>query len=142
MDSWYTLPRDIQLAWAAGYLDGESYLSIPSLTIQVDSVDPTSIERLFVLFGGTVVFYKQRSDRTSPIWRWRIYGKAAEEVGRDLLPLLCVKRDEMECLISRRYYPETTYMGQLLEDRMETVKQRKRQWRNGSLDASWSTETS
>lgn len=89
------------LAWAAGILDGEGSFGIYKadkgksyqLTLAVASVDDKMCPKLHDMFGG----HFRVSKRGAAIWR--VIGRSAAEVIRQVLPYLVVKRDQAEvCL--------------------------------------------
>jgi hypothetical protein len=102
--------REQQLAWAAGFLDGEGHFGVnyvhrntrktpyPTPIIQaVQSNDRmTPLFRLKDLFDGDV----SRSPSRPRDWTWRLAGgKRLREALPQLLPFLCVKAMEAGALL-------------------------------------------
>lgn len=104
--------NELDLAWAAGFFDGEGCISAPvrvrvrnrrdySLSLYVGQVDPRPLMRLRSYFGGEVV------PRTSwgkgrPIFMWRVSGTTAEATLRLLLPYLMVKEEQARLALELR----------------------------------------
>jgi len=73
--------RDIDAAWAAGYIDGDGCICLYSndrrhkkLTISVDSTDTELIDEMLRLAGGTVVRKKRSKEHHRQAYTWRLYG--------------------------------------------------------------------
>lgn len=92
-------------AWAAGFIDGEGYIGHRKLSrngisweyvaIRVTQTMEEPLERLKMLYGGTIHQRKHRSDR-KPIWEWSLLGqKEVANAIKLLLPYSVVKRDKM-----------------------------------------------
>ena len=104
--------NETDLAWAAGFVDGEGSIATPvrtrvrnrrdySLALYVGQVDPRPLLRLRSYFGGEV------RPRTSwgtgrPIFMWRISGTKAETALRALLPYLMVKAEQARLALELR----------------------------------------
>jgi hypothetical protein len=85
--------RHRDLAWAAGFLEGEgNFASTSSHSQQVTAVQVNRepAERMLALFGGTLYLRPQRGRRDA--WRWTVCGSRARGVMLTLYPLLSVKR--------------------------------------------------
>jgi hypothetical protein len=90
--------RTIDLAWCAGFLEGEGSFVINKTTIGVTcaQVQREPLERLQKLLGGTI--YSRRHKRTDkPNWTpeffvWCIYGKNAAAIMMTLLAFMSPKR--------------------------------------------------
>jgi len=95
--------RQEDLIWAAGFIDGESCISIQRqerydsvyfyMSMKVFQNDPRPLVDLTELFGGTIA---QEGNGQS----WRLGGPAAAEALKELLPYLRVKREQAEVAIS------------------------------------------
>lgn len=73
--------RDIDAAWAAGYIDGDGCICLYSnerryrkLTVSVDSTDIELIDEMIRLAGGTVVKKKRAKKHHRQAYTWRLYG--------------------------------------------------------------------
>lgn len=100
--------RPVDLAWAAGFLDGEGSVRIRrtwskstarrvySVSLSAVQVEREPLERLVTLFKGTINPKQQvniRRANSSPYWAWMITGQRAVESLKGMLPYLTVKRD-------------------------------------------------
>ena len=103
------IDRALQLAWAAGFTDGEGFIGLTRIydkvrkyhgyRIQVDvsQVHEAPIRHLADLFGvGKVSF---RLNKRRGCWNWRIMGTAAIPVLQELLPYLRVKDQQARLVI-------------------------------------------
>lgn len=99
------------LAWAAGFFDGEGCISVVRCThkgvareqvqvlLDVAQVNPTPLERLVALFGGRIRVSPNGQDGAWRIHAWRIYGRKAGVILQQVLPYLIGKRRQAElCL--------------------------------------------
>jgi hypothetical protein len=93
----------IDLAYAAGIIDGEGCISICQranrltyrATVVVQMCDPQAIEFLHKTFGGSLNFQRvQRQPNHRPCHAWGVAAKEASYVCRLLLPFLRVKRQQ------------------------------------------------
>jgi hypothetical protein len=98
--------RDIQVAWAAGFLDGEGYFGAsrrddsykPEVTAAQVRREP--LERLVDLFGGHICEVKSRREGQRRYWRWSVGGaRAVREVLAEVGPHLTTKEREAELLL-------------------------------------------
>lgn len=144
--------NETDLAWAAGFVDGEGCISVPvrtrvrnrrdySLALYVGQVDPRPLARLKSYFGGTVV---QRTSwgRGRPIFMWRITGTTAEKALRTLLPYLMVKAEQARLAIELRERIERyVIVGRKVDDEETTARMalvdaiKASKWRSHSLTA-------
>lgn len=100
--------RDTDLAWAAGFIDGEGCILINrrtrvqdrihpehALTLEVGQLDPLPLNKLQVLFGGTV---RRRPDKRTKraSYVWVVRSRMAYEALVKLLPFLTNKRHQAE----------------------------------------------
>jgi hypothetical protein len=82
--------KDTDLAWAAGFIEGEGCLAIerpPRCTAQVtvSQLDKAPLVKLQNLFGGQLRFdSKKEGGTTNPRWVWRV----STVFCREVLPLL------------------------------------------------------
>ena len=85
-----------ELAWAAGFLDGEGNFSCDlrsnkaKMTIQAAQVEPQPLERLKAVLGGNVTgpYGPYVKPNRKPWYMWRMYTNQAEEACLRLLPYL------------------------------------------------------
>lgn len=97
---------DLQLAWCAGFVDGEGCISLGkqgSIQITVGQQVEPPLLILRGLFGGSV---QQRATAgalsAAPFFIWRVARRKAERALRALLPYLVVKRAAAEIAIASR----------------------------------------
>lgn len=88
------------LAWAAGFFDGEGCISIQRsgslphhLYLSVSQVDPRPLARLMSAFGGTVRRVKPRNNQR-PYSTWQITGRKAADALANIYEFLRSKREQ------------------------------------------------
>ena len=98
-----TIPEPLELAWVAGFIDGEGFVGMHRCThegnkrdyfqllLDVAQARPEPIERLQQYFGGKVTF---RRNAGNGAYYWRLYGDRAARTLQQLLPYLLVKRQQ------------------------------------------------
>lgn len=103
------IDRALQLAWAAGFIDGEGFIGLTRVwdkvrnyhmyRIQVDAsqIHEAPIRHLAALFGVGKVAFRKNAKRG--VWNWRIMGTAAVPVLQELLPYLRVKDQQARLVI-------------------------------------------
>ncbi len=94
------------LAWAAGFIDGEGCISISGsvhpgkvspyhqLRLGVVNTDKTAIEELKRIFSLGSISRKERKGHYKPIYRWNVADYNAAKVLTGILPYLRVKKAE------------------------------------------------
>ena len=98
---------DTDVAWAAGFFDGEGSVtgriaswqgrSNLDLRLQVGQVKPEPLEKFLALFGGHLYLQKAQHKGWSDIYRWWVGGSArVQPVLVSMLPYLTVKRPQAE----------------------------------------------
>lgn len=103
------MSRSHELAWAAGFIDGEGFVTIGKrnqkatnsdkvyvghyLRLGVNHVDPKPINELYRLFGGSVQYDPNVKGNRKPRYRWITNTNKAKEVLVQLLPYLINKHD-------------------------------------------------
>jgi hypothetical protein len=88
-------PTSKQLAWAAGFLEGEgSFKKGNGRTedVECSQVQREPLERLQSYFGGSIGFYKQPNPKHSPFYKWHVSGSRARGVMLTTFALLSPKR--------------------------------------------------
>ena len=105
------LVGEMELAWAAGFFDGEGWTGTyqaegkqsVDLRMHVTQTDKDVLERFRVAVGcGMVEPLKRRKNRKQA-WRWRVRGQEVVDVAAKLHDLLCQpKQDQMVTAIGRR----------------------------------------
>ena len=102
-----------QLAWAAGFIEGEGCIRLYvhtrggawKLRVTVGSTNVLQVKQLHEYFGGS--FYPRKSTfgkHTKPQWCWEVSTRSAEEVLRAIEPYIVGKKEEVRLgLLSRQY---------------------------------------
>lgn len=114
------------LAWAAGFFDGEGCISIRqcarrsaqyrtltshdqfSLRIAVANRNPAPLDRFIALFGGVVSVRPHQSPTRGIAYALELYGAHAEAILRRLLPYLVVKAELAAVALAFREYQTST----------------------------------
>ena len=113
--------REVAVAWAAGFIDGEGYIGIylpatgrngeryPQPQIQAYNNDVEPLEDLKELFGGGVWLKAPagsegiRGMRHTDYYRWGINAHSAGKAAKELYPYLHGKRKESALEIIKLY---------------------------------------
>lgn len=119
------MPTEIEIAWAAGFLDGEgcfsAYFKKPnkpghnspmSLWVVAAQVVEEPIDKLHEMFGGYKTFHVRPQANWRDIWQWKITS-AVHLIPflETVIPYLIVKRPEAEKMLeiaSRMYQAGST----------------------------------
>jgi len=96
--------RHTDRAWAAGFIDGEGYISVhvrqkhKCLTVEVSvgNTNHQSITHLQELFGGHIQHFNGRKKEWSENWRWTAPANVARIVLKSTIPYMQVKRKQAE----------------------------------------------
>ncbi len=87
-------PTEVDVAWAAGFLEGEGsfreYRGTQEVTASQVEIEP--LEKLQKMFGGSIRLYKKEVGR--PIHRWSVTGQLARDAMIVLYPFLYSKRQK------------------------------------------------
>ena len=106
------LPTSEQLAYAAGFFDGEGTIRIQThsrrcrtmmLSVAACQVTEYPLDRFVQWFGGTVKlrWLKYRGGRR-PLYTWQVSSMQAEQFLRQVLPYLVAKQTEAELALQFR----------------------------------------
>ena len=75
-----------QVAWAAGFFDGEGYVSIASrmdhsqyIKVGINHVDPRPLQKFQQLFGGKLNYSSKVRGNRKPRWSWVLSCNQAKE---------------------------------------------------------------
>lgn len=80
-------PTKADLAWAAGFIQGEGHIQLkPVFHLVVSQVELWPIEKLQTLFGGSVGKQAMSSLSTKSLHRWLVCGARGKGVIMTLLP--------------------------------------------------------
>ena len=129
--------NDTEVAWAAGFIDGEGTLSIGKGPprgkyiqyvpyVWANQSKSLPIEYLQVLFDGRI---RHRADGA---WQWEVEGERAASVCKLILPYLRVKHVQAELVIAFQetignhgpVSPEVLYLRQVIFNEMKKVNGR------------------
>lgn len=93
------MPSEIELAWAAGIVDGEGCVSVVRvpyghrLQLDVGNTSLAMVTRLHEIIPGRVYPpYADSIGKAKPRYQYRANGKKAEDALRAILPYLVVKK--------------------------------------------------
>lgn len=114
-------PRQVELAWAAGILDGEGCIHFsvfqppnrPSakyrVIVTIQMVHLPTLEKIQEMLGGTVrpIDRKANKGNRRDIWRWTVTCREAGEVLTLLLPYLVTKQPEAQIALEYFANPRT-----------------------------------
>ena len=109
----YTAPmeRTLQIAWAAGFLDGEGCFSLSkangkgchettkNAVLHASQVRTAPLERLAGLFGGTVRPFRVTS-AGNLAYQWCLTGSQLVPILEELIPHLVVKQGEAKAVLA------------------------------------------
>jgi len=103
------MSRSHELAWAAGFIDGEGFITIGKrnqkkkdgsgvyvghyLRVGVNHVDPKPINELYRIFGGSIQYDPNVKGNRKPRYRWIMNTSGARDVLIQLKPYLINKSD-------------------------------------------------
>jgi len=98
----------IDLAYAAGFFDGEGSIGIyrtNQTQIQISNTCRAALEEFVKLFGGHVgKVPAKHMEAKNPKWRpayyWRLYGRNASKALQEMLPYLKEKKPQAELFLT------------------------------------------
>lgn len=96
------VPTDTDLAWAAGFIDGEGHIGInmagdsTQMAVSVSNTDLRSIKRFAELFGGKLHYTTPGTGGKRPVHYWRAAGHGAAGVLRQVYPYLVIKKEQAD----------------------------------------------
>jgi hypothetical protein len=120
-------PTKAELAYLAGYIDGEGcfFAGIYSNGVQrklsITNTYPDTLRRLVELFGGR---YRKRKTRESARQQWEfvVGGRAADRCAKKLLPFLQEKRKQAELFIELGRWPQKSATCSALVAQLKALK--------------------
>ena len=116
---------DKELAYTAGFFDGEGCIQISSrgnLAVTVDNADIEPLQFFMDVFGGSITVSKCATKERKKIYRWSIIEEEAPEFLRTILPYLICKKAEATLGIEFEFAEEPRRLDIYLELRL--LKQR------------------
>ena len=103
------MARDVELAWVAGFFDGEGNIRIhkgisdktminPSyrLVVQISNTDYEVMVYLQETFGGTIRKCVKAKPHHKQCWQWSIHTRQAMSFVEQIYPYLRVKKERAE----------------------------------------------
>lgn len=112
----HTEYNETDLAYAAGYLDGEGCFQWNGNTVSVtvDNTYPNTLMWLKKMFGGSVGRLNRKDENCRTTYRYRIFGFGAASLSQKVLPYLQEKAEQAKILIKiRSTAPHTELRKQL-----------------------------
>lgn len=102
--------RKVDLAWAAGFLDGEGSLLIQNakrngvryywIMVSAPQVSPEPLIKLQMMFGGAIHHRRSRPEKWADFYEWHIGNRQAASMLRRVLPYLLVKCGQADLLLA------------------------------------------
>ena len=115
--------RRIDLAYAAGLVDGEGCFEFHSTThIKVESTSRLVIEKMRDTFGGSCAVSSRRTALNRVVFLWNAYGSLADSVSKELAEFLIEKQVQAILLSRIRKYPPGSAMRKSLQSRLKALK--------------------
>lgn len=89
----------VDLAWCAGFIDGEGCITCTSsgVVVKVSHTHLPSLQFLQKMFGGSV---KERSGKNKKAWVWYVCGDTAKECLKTIRPYLREKLPQADVAIN------------------------------------------
>lgn len=101
--------NELEIAWAAGFFDGEGCVKAYqepeghfNLRLTVAGTDVRPLMRLQANFGGGVVRESRQTSSRNAIWGWSIHGAESERFAKLILDHTSVKYEQLELFIEFR----------------------------------------
>lgn len=105
------VPTALDLAYMAGFIDGEGSIQISrgrwqkaargyTLHLSAKQIDPAPLRQLAASFGGRVIYVLPTQPNRQPHFRWGVTNRAALAALVALFPYLVVKRAQAELAIA------------------------------------------
>ena len=87
-------PTDVDIAWAAGFLEGEGHFDLGNQSKRASATQVTQepLIRLQDLFGGSLRLHKKTNLNHNDCWYWVTCGKRAVCVMEAVYPLMSARR--------------------------------------------------
>jgi hypothetical protein len=115
----HTEYSETDLAYAAGYLDGEGCFQWNghTVSVQVDNTYPHTLMWLKRMFGGSVCRLNRKDEKCRTTYRYRIFGFGAASLCEKVIPYLQEKVEQAKILIKiRSTSPHTELRKQLTSE--------------------------
>ena len=122
------MQTDTQLAWLAGFIDGEGCVRISrdrtrhdnlsyTLSIQISQKDPAILREIQANWGGSL--YHKQPERNGGVYNLQIKSRQGAVLLEALLPYLRVKRTQAELALGFQARRLTKSLGRVRADRTQ-----------------------
>lgn len=93
---------DIDLAWTAGFMDGESSLTFRCGTavVRISNCHLPTLQKLCRWFGGSIAVMFRGTKERRPAFGWAVSGPRARRLLIRTLPFLDEKRPQAEAILA------------------------------------------
>ena len=113
--------KDTELAYLAGFIDGEGTIGIVSVAshkryvvqIAACNCNPIPIELLENNFGGKVRLRKWKNENWKPCYEWKLTARKAVAVIKSILPYLLIKGRQAEIAIEAQAFKDLHNAAQI-----------------------------
>lgn len=118
-------PTQYDLAYLAGYLDGEGCFLFQERTavVTISNTYPHVLHWIKSMFHGTISLKHSMNGRTRAAYSWRVYGSNAERICKMVMPYLKEKKRQAELVLQAR---EASANSESRKAAMEELKRLKR----------------
>lgn len=121
------------LAWAAGFIDGDGVISVYqrtdrnrgfSVVVRAMNTNRLALEKLHSMFGGTIHVMTKANNTHGwkPSFYWAASDRTAEVAIRGLLPFLLLKRPQAELALEARSFVDPVGRGKRNESQLQSLK--------------------
>lgn len=117
-------PTPYDLAYLAGYLDGEGCFMFQerTATVSVSTTYPHILHWIKSLFHGTIALKHPRQGHKRAAYSWRIYGSNAERLCNMVLPYLKEKRRQAELVLQAKGSSANSEARKAAQDELKKLK--------------------
>ena len=116
--------RPTDLAYAAGFLDGEGCFRFSNGTahVRIENTYPKTLEWFAELFGGNVRARKRTSTKWRQAYIWEVFGSNACRLIALVYPYLQEKQEQAIILLEVYRYPPRSAMREALMNELCALK--------------------
>jgi hypothetical protein len=88
------IPTEIDIAWAAGFLEGDGYFgrNLTTSTVEATQKEIEPLKQLQELFGGSLGEIHRQGINKTTYFRWRVSGQKAMALANDMFKYMSPKR--------------------------------------------------
>lgn len=115
--------NETDLAYIAGYIDGEGTFSVGKgfIEVQIANTHLPTLDWLRRLFGGSIARQNNRPENYKPAYSLRLRSRKAERLCKDILPYLDQKQEE--CRLLLRFQATMVYRGKEVPQEIKDIRQ-------------------